>query len=79
MITNPKRKPSPAIIWGMVGVAAVAAGLLIGFSVMSGRAKPADVNTAKPAAGTDAALKADRNRMGSTGAKVQLVEYGDYL
>ncbi|HEY8346390.1 MAG TPA: hypothetical protein VIL07_03845, partial [Symbiobacteriaceae bacterium] len=60
-------------VWTVVGLAVVAAGLLIAISVASvgsGR---------RVAANSDTALGAVRNVWGPDSAPVKLVEYGDYL
>lgn len=66
-------------LWFVVGGAVVVVGALITFSILAGQEKPA------PDAGTpitvkkDSEVKGTRNQQGDPQAKVQIVEWGDYL
>lgn len=64
-------------LWWVIGAAVVAAVAMIGVAVMS--AKPEVEPTKTPAASADASMNAERTTWGNKSAKVELVEYGDYL
>lgn len=78
---QPTRKKSTGL-WWVVGIGGVAAAALIGLSVWSSRPQapttPANPNVAANIK-SDKDLGANRNVMGRADAKVELVEYGDFL
>jgi hypothetical protein len=65
-------------IWWVAGIAVVAVAGLVALSQWTNNRK---VTPVTPVADVhpDSAYQGDRNRMGSASAKVQIVEYGDYL
>lgn len=80
-MSRPKgKKSNPIALWLVAGVAVVAAGALIAYGALSG-GKTEEPKTTQPAVTfkTDAEQKANRNLMGDPKAKVQVVEWGDYL
>lgn len=73
------KKRSNQGLWWVIGTAVVAAGALIGFVLMSTNKQPEPTTPPVAVTNTDAALQAERNTMGPKTAKVEVVEYGDYL
>lgn len=75
----PYRKRNTAL-WWTLGIGGAAAAALIGLSVWSARPQGGAAGPNVPAnIKSDKDLGADRNTMGPATAKVELVEYGDFL
>jgi protein-disulfide isomerase len=75
--TSKKRKQSQGL-WWVIGIAAVAA---VGLIAVAWNSAGEKVEPMTPIAGvkSDADLKATRSTLGSPTAKVEVVEFGDFL
>ncbi|HYF95092.1 MAG TPA: hypothetical protein VD969_22980 [Symbiobacteriaceae bacterium] len=77
-MSRPKGKSGSGAFWAVAGAAVVVTGALIAFGVMA-NSKNAAPQAPAAAVKTDADLKAKGNQMGNVNAKVQIIEWGDYL
>lgn len=74
-----KRRSSTGSIWVAAGIAVVAVGVLIGFSLWSSQTKVDPASVSIPEVKSDTELNATRFTIGNPNAKSELVEYGDFL
>lgn len=76
-----KKPKNNSNLWLVAGAAVIAVGAMIGLSIFFANNKEKAPEPAAPsvAVKSDAEVKGSRNQLGNPAAKVQIVEWGDYL
>lgn len=75
-----KKKKNSGNLWLVAGAAVIAVGAMIGLSLFfSNKNQEPETTPPSVAVKSDTDVKGTRNQQGNPAAKVEIVEWGDYL